>query len=181
MQEINNAKQEVSAQSVIEHIRSHAIRAPPLLVVLSGPSHARKSTLAKEISEVGENFHIISPDKIRKQLSVSFGVPEYEAKVWNIYESMKRKALENGHNVILDACHMSEQARWHSIQGTNSHLRKICIVFDLPLQTIRERCLRERRLPLKEAERMWEVFQKSKPTQQELERLGFDEVYFVRE
>lgn len=181
MQEINNAKQERSAQSVIEHIRSHAIRAPPLLVVLSGPSHAGKSTLAKEISEIGKNFHIISPDQIRKQLSVSFGIPEYEAKVWNIYESMKHKALENGHNVILDACHMSEKARWHSLQCMNSHLRKICIVFDLPLRTIRERCLRERRLPLKEAERMWEAFQKSKPTKQELERMGFDEVCFVHE
>jgi len=181
MQEINDAKFGSNAQSVIEHIRLHAIRAPHLLVVLSGPSHAGKSTLAKEISEIGENFQIISPDQIRKQLSVSFGVPEYEAKVWNIYESMKRKALENGHNVILDACHMSEQARWHSLQGENSNFRKISIVFDLPLWTIRERCIREKRLPLKEAERMWEAFQKSKPTQQELKRLGFDEVYFVHE
>lgn len=181
MQKINDTKLGSNAQSVVQCIRSNAIRGPPSLIVLSGPSHAGKSTLAKEISEVGENFHIISPDQIRKQLSVSFGVPEYEAKVWNIYESMKRKVLENGHNIILDACHMSEQARWHSLQRENSNFRKICIVFDLPLRTIRERCIREKRLPLKEAERMWEAFQKSKPTQQGLKRLGFDEVYFVYE
>lgn len=181
MQEINDAKFGSSAQSVVQCLRSHAIRGPPLLVVLCGPSHAGKSTLAKEISEVGENFKIICPDQIRKQLSVSFGVPEYEAKVWNIFESMKRKALENGHNVILDACHMSGQARWHSLQGENSNFRKICIVFDLPLRTIRERCIRERRLPLKEAERMWAAFQDSKPTVKELKHLGFNEIYFIGE
>ena len=102
MQEINDTKLGSNAQSVVHYIRSHAIRGPPLLIVLSGPSHAGKSTLAKEISEVGENFQIISPDQIRKQLSVSFGDSKHEAKVWDIYESMKRKALENGHNIILD-------------------------------------------------------------------------------
>jgi len=181
MQEIKDTTLGSDARSVVQRVRSHAIRGLPLLVVLSGPSHAGKSTLAREINKVGDNFRIISPDQIRTQLSVSFGVPEYEAKVWNIYESIKRKALENGHNVILDACHMSEQARWHSLQGKNSKFRKICIVFDLPLQTIRERCIREKRLPLSEAERMWEAFQKSKPTQRGLERLGFDEVYFIYE
>lgn len=179
MQEINDKKLGSNAQFVVQCIRSHEIRGQSMLIVLSGPSHAGKSTLAREISEVCGNFRIISPDQIRKQLSVGFGAPECENKVWNIYESMKRQALEDGHNVVLDACHMSEQARWHSLQGKNSNFRKICIVFDLPLGTIRERCIREKRLPLSEAERMWEAFQKSKPTEQELKRLGFNEVYFI--
>ena len=65
-QEINNAKQGSSAQSVVQCIRSHAARGLRLLVVLSGPSHAGKSTLAKKISELSENFRIISPDRVRR-------------------------------------------------------------------------------------------------------------------
>jgi len=34
-------------------------------------------------------------------------------------------------------------------------------------------------MSLKEAERMWEDFQNSKPTPEELKLQGFDEVYFI--
>jgi len=36
-------------------------------------------------------------------------------------------------------------------------------------------------MSLEEAERMWKDFQSSKPTAEELNREGFDEVYFVKE
>ena len=55
------------------------------------------------------------------------------------------------------------------------------MVFDLPLQTIRARWTKEKRLPLAELERMWKAFQNSKPAPTELKHLGFDEVYFVRD
>ncbi len=53
-------------------------------------------------------YFVLTPDKIRKQLSIGFQDSRYESRVWNIYESMKRKALEKGCNVVLDACHISE-------------------------------------------------------------------------
>jgi len=153
-------------------------RESPKLIVLCGPSHAGKTAFAKSL---GGNFTVISPEQILKRLSVNLGDPKHETKVWDIHESMKRKALEKDRNVILDACHISKRARWHSVQGPNSHRRKICIVFDLPLQTIRQRCLKEKRMSLEEVERMWKDFQDNKPTVRELKQLGFERVYFVKE
>ena len=176
MQKINKAKQESSARSVSELIRLQVTGGPPLLVVLSGPSHAGKSTFSRRFQK---DFTVISSDKIREELQSSFGDPEIEARVWNIFESTKCKALDEGRNIILDACHMSPQARWHSLQGTNERHRKICVVFELPFRTIRDRCLKAKRLPLEEAEGMWKAFQESKPTTEKLKELGFDEVYFV--
>ncbi|MHC4192457.1 MAG: AAA family ATPase [Planctomycetota bacterium] len=151
----------------------------PVLIVLCGPSHVGKTTFARQLSEVSKNFAIISPDKIRKQLSVRFGDFRHESKVWDIYESMKCKALRAGRNVILDACHISKQARWHALQGPNSNYKKICVVFDLPWQTIRERCLSEKRVSLEEVERMWQAFQHNKPSPEELKLHGFDVVCFM--
>lgn len=152
----------------------------PVLIVLCGPSHVGKTTFARRLSEISENFAIISPDEIRKRLSVSFGYPKHEGKVWDIYESMKCKALKAGRNVVLDACHITKKARWHALQRPNTHHRKICVVFDLPFRTVRERCVKEKRVSLKEVERMWQTFQHSKPALEELRLQGFDEVYFIR-
>ena len=177
MQEISNLRQESSAlSSTVKPFRE-----PPMLVDLCGPSHAGKTTFAQRLVEVGNNFEIISPDKIRKQLSIGFQDSRYESRVWDIYESMKRKALEKGCNVVLDACHITEKARWHALQGPNQHHRKICVVFDLPLRTVMERCDKEKRVSSKEVRRMWQAFQRSKPSPQELKLQGFDDVCFIKE
>ena len=81
--------------------------------------------------------------------------------------------------MVLDACHMSERARWHALQGPNAGHRRICIVFDVPLGTVRARCTRRGRLPLREAERMWRAFQQVKPTADELRAEGYDAVHFA--
>jgi len=159
-------------------LRAQKAGQKPILIVLCGPSHVGKTTFAQAL---GGNFTIISTDEIRKRLSVSFGDQDYESKIWDIYESMKRKALRQGRNVILDACHISPKARWHSLQGLNASYQKICVVFDLPLQTIRARCLKEKRVSLKEVKRMWTDFQANKPSIEELKLQGFDKVYFITE
>ena len=153
-------------------------RKSAVLIVLCGPSHAGKTTFNQKL---GDNFTVISPDEIRKRLSIRFGDSKHESKVWDIYESMKCKALKEERNVILDACHISKRARRHSLQGPNGHHRKICVVFDLPFRATRERYRKEKRVPLKEVKRMWKDFQNSKPTPEELRSQGFGEVYFVKE
>jgi len=151
----------------------------PLLIVLCGPSHSGKTTFANWLCRSGQRFIVISPDNLRQRLRLRFGAPGGEHEVWDIYESMKRKALSEGRNVILDACHISKRARRHGLQGPNASHRKICVVFDLPLRTVRERCIEEKRVSVREVERMWKDFQKSKPTVKGLKAEGFDEVYFV--
>ncbi len=178
MREINNAKQESSAHNVSKLFRLQVTRGSPLLVVLSGPSHAGKSTFARRL---GENFTTISSDEIRRELNIGFQGREHEAGVWKLFESRKCKALEENRNVIIDACHISKQARWHSLQGPNTNHRKICIVFDWPLGVIRDRCLKAKRVSLNEVERMWNAFEESKPTAEDLKKEGFDEIYFVGE
>jgi len=156
-----------------------SVRGSPILVILCGPSHAGKTTFANRLRRSNKNVAVISTDEIRRRLSVRFGDPEHETKMWEIYESLKCKALKAGLNVVLDACHISERARWHALQGPNQHHRKICVVFDLPFRTIWERCLIEKRVSLKEVRRMWQAFQHSKPSPKELKLQGFDAVCFI--
>lgn len=153
----------------------------PVLIVLCGPSHAGKTAFANRLSKSDINFAIISPDKVRRQLSVGFQDSRYESRVWDIYESMKCKALKEGRNIVLDACHISKKARWHALQGPNGYYRKICIVFDLPLRIVLERCGKEKRVSLKEVRRMWQAFQHSKPSPNELKLQGFDDTCFIKD
>jgi len=69
-----------------------------MLVVLCGPSCAGKSEFARKLPG---NFTIISSDEIRKRLTGSFRSSKDETKVWNVFESMKCKALKGGGNVVL--------------------------------------------------------------------------------
>jgi predicted kinase len=176
MQEINNAKQESSCQSILKLIRSKVTRGPPMLVVLCGPSHSGKSTFAEGL---GGDFTVVSTDEVRRRLGVSFRHWRDEPKVWEAFEAMKRGALKSGQDVVLDACHLTPGARWHSVQGPNGRHTKICIVFELSWRTIRERCLKEKRVALPEVARMWKDFQKSRPTRKKLKSDGFDEAYSV--
>ena len=146
----------------------------PVLVVLCGPSHAGKSTFARGLCK---GFTVVSSDRIRKERGTVFGRCQKERVVWEAFESEKRKALREGRNVVLDACHISKSARRHALQGPNARHRKVCVVFDVPLGKVRRRCRQARRVPLAEVERMWKAFQGCKPTAQELKREGFDAVY----
>jgi predicted kinase len=148
----------------------------PELVVLCGPSHSGKSTFANRF--FGDCV-IISSDKIREQFDTKFGVNRRETEVWKAFEARKRKAARDGYDIVLDACHMSDKAREHAIEGISRRYRKRCFVFDLPLRIVWARCLKAERLPLKEVERMWRAFQDSKPSPEELKLQGFDAVCFM--
>jgi len=146
----------------------------PVLVVLCGPSHAGKSTFARRFCK---GCRIVSSDRIRKARRATYGCPRQERMVWEAFECEKRKALREGRSVVLDACHVSRNARRHALQGPTARHKRVCVVFDVPLEKVRHRCRQARRVPLAEVERMWKAFQGCKPTARELEREGFDEAY----
>lgn len=171
------AARNTSSREVLKLIRRLGERGPPKLVVLCGTSHSGKSTLADKLRG---RFCVISSDETRKQVT---GCPvpcERERGVWQVFDFLRRRALTEGRNIVLDACHMSKRARWHALQGLTGRHNKICIVFDLPWHGIHARCLRTRRLPVSEAERMWRVFQEHRPGRCELRLQGYDEEYFIR-
>jgi len=150
--------------------------ARPVLLVLCGPSHAGKSTFAARHCR---GFVVVSSDRIRRGLGARFGDARAEPRVWEAFDRRKREALRAGRNVVLDACHLSPEARQHSVQGPNGRHRRVFVLFDVPLGMVLARCRRTRRLPPSEAKRMWQAFQASRPTAGELRRLGFDEVHAV--
>jgi len=165
------------AARIVERIAGLA-RQRPVLVVLCGPSHSGKSTLAGALRG---QFVVVNSDTVRQQTT---GVPAPsgdEDAVWRTFEYLKRQALERGRNVVLDACHMSREARWHSLQGPSTGHRKVCVLFDLPWPVIRARCRRTGRLPLAEVRRMWRAFRAAKPTPLGLLHEGYDEVHVVGE
>jgi len=150
----------------------------PILHVLCGPSHAGKSTFAEQHCR---GFTVVSSDRIRRGLTGRCPRSRREARTWETFEQQKLEALRSGRDVVLDACHLSTRARWHSVQGPNARHRKVCIVFDLAREAILARCRRTGRVAVGEVERMWQAFQASKPAAAELRRLGFDEMHVLRD
>ena len=147
----------------------------PRLIVLCGPPHSGKPAFSETYLE---GFTIVSSERIRTDHGRSFGKTVEEAKVWEAFEFHKRRALRQGRTVALDACYVSERAKRHALQGPNAQHRKVCIVFDVPLKTIRARCMKDGRLSVKEAERRWKAFRDHKPTPTEFKRQGFEEVWY---
>ena len=153
----------------------------PVIIVMCGPSHSGKSTIARQLMDIGKSFKVVSSDIIREQLLISFQYGKDEDKVLSAYESMKHRLLMTGSNIILDACCITERARWSALQGYSGNHKKICIVFDLPWQTIKARYSEEKLVSFEEVRRMWSEFQRGKPGTEELKRLGFDVVCFIRD
>ena len=85
-----------------------AARGQPILIVLCGPSHSGKSVLAGQLCQ---HFQIVSSDEVRKRLTGSSAPCKREEKVWRAFDSLKCKALKQGQNLILDACHKPDGTR----------------------------------------------------------------------
>ena len=181
MLEIRSAKKErlgVEPTEVFKPSRRPQVR-PELartkwIIVLCGPSHSGKSTFAQRFAH---QFCVINSDEIRKRLTGRPAPSEREDSVWAEFADRKRRALRDGRNIILDACHLTRKARQHSLEDVDARYRKVCAVFDLPFSAIRERCVREKGMALARVRRIWRRFEK--PTQRELLQHGFDEAYFI--
>jgi len=148
----------------------------PKLVVLCGPSHAGKSSFAGKLADT---FAVVSSETIRQRLGLTFDRSRTEHNVWRVFNEEKARALAQRRSLVLDACHMSAEARWHAVQGKNGSYEKLLVLFDVPLELVLACSAVTGRLPQQEAERMWKEFQATRPTRTELEWLGFNSVYVV--
>ena len=150
----------------------------PKIITMCGISHAGKTTKAEEIAR-GGNFEIINTDKIRVELHGSREMlPRDEKEVWSLFALAKSQALQAEKDIILDACHISRNARWHALNGVNSSYRKVCILLIPPLRKIRRRVRKTGRIELSKVEAMHTDF--DVPTKAQLLQEGFNEVRVLR-
>jgi len=114
----------------------------PFMVVLCGPSHSGKSTFAARYCK---GFNVISSDRIRKRMKKMFCRGKKEPEVWKAFYRQKRRAVRDGFDIVLDACHLTHKARTYSVEGVNGRYKRICVVFDLPWPVLQQSCLRTKR------------------------------------
>lgn len=148
----------------------------PELIVLCGVSHSGKSTYAEELVRKypKKKYVIISSDQIREEL---YGTRAKETKrVWNEFGRRKFEAISNKQNIILDACHISAQARWRSLQNTEEYKTKI-IVFNILFKELERRWSKEKRLPFFIIKGMLNTF--GKITKEQLKSEGYKKVEFI--
>jgi predicted kinase len=142
-------------------------------IVLCGVTHSGKTTYAKRLMKKypAKDYAYINTDGIRESLHGSREIKSFdEAAVWNLFEAAKRSALRDGRNIILDACHISKNARWHALNGVNGDHRKVCVVFNTPLKVIKKRVRKAKRLNEAVLLSMYSSFSMPQMTE------GFDEI-----
>ena len=113
------------------------------LIVLCGVSHSGKTTYANKINKKNK-YVIINSDEIRIKLHGDRTIKNDENKVWEIFEKKKNNAIKNHKNIILDACHLSSQARWHAKKNINGYVVEI-VVLNPNLKELKSRWEKENR------------------------------------
>ena len=144
------------------------------LIVLCGVSHAGKTTYAEKMCEI-KDYKIINTDNIRIKLHGSREIKSDEFKVWALFEKAKTDAINDGEDIILDACHISPQARWHAKKNLNGHKVKI-IVFDVAEKELKRRCKKEKRIKWAIIKNMVDSFNISKTS---LIYEGYQNIQFI--
>ena len=163
--------------ATVGDIRARLLAAPgPWVAVLCGPSHAGKSTFAAGLAGRAQ---VINPDALREQETGTRVPGAREAYIWQLVTALQRVSFGAGKNVVIDACHVSELARRKALAGAGREYTKWCVVFDVPLETVRERCVAASRVPLPYVEQLWADFAAKKPTPEQLGEEGFTEWAFV--
>ncbi len=90
----------------------------PTLLFLVGIPASGKSTF---VSTVKDNYIIVSPDEIRKELTGNISDQTKNKEVWDLAKKRVNKALSSGDNVILDATNVSSNNRKRFVLGLPPH------------------------------------------------------------
>lgn len=135
------------------------------LLMLVGPPGCGKSTFSNKLNEK-TNCVIISPDKIRGELTGDEGDQTNNNAVFRVVYSRLIEHLDNGDNVIYDATNCRSNYRIKIIDLVKGHAKHtVCIVFTTRLNDcINQNNLRNRIVPEDVIERMYVSLRNHPPT-----------------
>lgn len=136
------------------------------LIILVGPPGSGKSFFAKEITDHINNYIIVSPDKIRKELFGDASIQSGNTEVFDKVYSDICTYLDQGYNVIYDATNCRTLHRNKVVNGCKDHTyRIICLISSTSLgDCLKRNESRDRVVPEDVIERMYLNLRKHPPT-----------------
>lgn len=119
---------------ILDFLKNENLKDGGIFIIMCGPPGSGKSTLANTICENYDNFVIISPDKIREELTGDSSNQMQNDIVFARVYGQLNAYLENGQNVIYDATNCRSQYRY-KIMNTVQHTAKkiFCLMATTPI------------------------------------------------
>lgn len=135
------------------------------IILLAGPPGAGKTTIANDIVNKFDNFVIVSPDKIREEITGDSASQAQNDAVFARVYSMLVSYLDAGYNVIYDATNCRSTYRYKIIDVVDEHAYKIiCIMSTTPIsECLRRNKERGRVVPEDVIEKMYFTLRKHPP------------------
>ena len=135
------------------------------LIIMVGPPGAGKSTIAEQICNDFDNFVIVSPDKIREEITGDMSDQSQNDIVFSKVYGQLIDYLEKGYNVIYDATNCRSTYRRKIIDVCKNYTYKIiCLMSITPISDcIRRNDIRNRNVPEDVIERMYFNLRKHPP------------------
>jgi len=88
---------------------------PELLVLIGIPGSGKSTWIAQ--NNISNKYRVVSPDKIRKELTGDINDQTKNAEVWKVAKQRVVNTLKNGKSAILDATMTNPEYRQDFIKG----------------------------------------------------------------
>ena len=135
------------------------------LIIMVGPPGSGKTFIAEEIVNKFDNFVIVSPDKIREEITNDMSNQSQNDIVFGRVYGQLSAYLDGGQNVVYDATNCRSTYRRKIIDVCETHAYKIiCLMSTTPIaECIRRNKYRDRIVPEDVIERMYFNLRKHPP------------------
>ena len=137
-----------------------------ILIIMCGCPGSGKSTIAEEIAKRFDNFMIVSPDDIRKEITGNMSSQAQNDIVFARVYGQLQSYLDQGYNVIYDATNCRSQYRYKIIDVVKDSVYKIIgMVSTTPIvDCLKRNSLREDSVPDNIIEKMYFTLRNHPPT-----------------
>ena len=135
------------------------------LIIMVGPPGSGKTTTAEEIVDTFDNFVIISPDKIREEVTGDMNNQSQNEVVFGRVYGQLSAYLEDGRNVVYDATNCRSAYRYKIVDVCKAYANKIiCLISTTPIaECIRRNNEHNRIVPEDVIEKMYFNLRKHPP------------------